>query len=79
MVASGSSGACAATNYLSSGWEADPDDLPWCCICNADAHIRCYDCDNDLYCTQCFSEGHEQFGLFDHKYAPFEPLSSRAV
>ena len=79
IVASGSSGACAATNYLSSGWEADPDDLPWCCICNADAHIRCYDCDSDLYCTQCFSEGHEQFGLFDHKYAPFEPLSSRAV
>jgi hypothetical protein len=77
-VASGSSSACAATNY-SSGWEVDPDDLPWCCICNADAHIRCYDCDNDLYCTHCFSEGHEQFGLFDHKYAPFEPLSSRAV
>lgn len=77
-TASGSSGACAATNYLSmaSGWEADPEDLPWCCICNSDAHIRCCDCDNDLYCTQCFSEGHEQFGLFDHKYAPFEPPSS---
>ena len=78
-VAGGSSeGACAATKYP-SGWEVDPDDLPWCCICNADAHIRCYDCDNDLYCTQCFSEGHEQFGLFDHKYTPFEPLTSRAV
>ena len=48
-------------------------DLPWCCICNEDATIRCYDCDDDLYCTRCFSEGHEQFGLFDHKYAPFEP------
>ena len=77
-----SGGACAAANYPSttaSGLGLDPDDLPWCCICNADAHIRCYDCDNDLYCTQCFSEGHEQFGLFDHKYAPFEPLTSRAV
>ena len=71
--------ACAATNYRSGWGGVDPDDLPWCCICNADAHIRCYDCDNDLYCTQCFSEGHEQFGLFDHKYAPFEPLTSRAV
>ena len=84
-------GACAAPSSSSSsssssgavvsgsGWVIDPDELPWCCICNADAHIRCYDCDSDLYCTQCFSEGHEQFGLFDHKYAPFEPLTSRAV
>ena len=85
-VLNSSGGASAAvTNYLpssggaASGWGLDPNDLPWCCICNADAHIRCYDCDNDLYCTQCFSEGHEQFGLFDHKYAPFEPLVSRAV
>lgn len=79
-TASGVGGACAATNYpTTSGWEVDPDDLPWCCICNSDAHIRCFDCDNDLYCTQCFSEGHEQFGLFDHKYAPFDPSSSRVV
>ena len=49
------------------------DQLPWCCICNQDATIRCFDCDSDLYCMQCFSEGHEQFGLFDHHYAPFEP------
>lgn len=78
-TASSSGGACATTKYTSSEWEMDSDDLPWCCICNADAQIRCYDCDDDLYCTQCFSEGHEQFGLFDHKYAPFEPLISRAV
>lgn len=80
-TASGVGGACAAaTNYpMTSGWEAGPDDLPWCCICNSDAHIRCFDCDNDLYCTQCFSEGHEQFGLFDHKYAPFDPSSSRVM
>lgn len=80
-TASASGGACAAAATNSaSGWAwGDSGDLPWCCICNADAQIRCYDCDDDLYCMQCFSEGHEQFGLFDHKYAPFEPPSSRAV
>lgn len=63
-------GASAASNY----WSNDSDDeLPWCCICNRDATLRCYDCDDDLYCTRCFSEGHEQFGLFDHRYAPYQP------
>jgi hypothetical protein len=63
------SGAVGGRNY---GF-GDNDDLPWCCICNEDATIQCFDCDGDLYCTRCFSEGHEQFGLFDHKYGPFEP------
>lgn len=49
------------------------DDLPWCCICNDDASISCHDCDGDLYCQRCFTEGHQQFGLVDHKYAPFQP------
>ena len=48
------------------------DELPWCCICNDDATICCYDCDDDLYCKRCFSEGHQQFGLYDHQYAPFQ-------
>lgn len=79
-TASGSGGGAAAATNSASGWAwGDSNDLPWCCICNTDAQIRCYDCDDDLYCMQCFSEGHEQFGLFDHKYAPFEPPSSRAV
>lgn len=49
------------------------DELPWCCICNDDAQLRCEDCDGDLYCKRCFSEGHQQFGLFDHQYVLFEP------
>ena len=63
--------AAAATPY---GYQAfgEEGELPWCCICNDDASVRCYDCDSDLYCTRCFSEGHEQFGLFDHHYAPYE-------
>lgn len=59
---------------LAAAYEGD-DDLPWCCICNEDASIRCYDCDGDLYCSRCFSEGHESFGLFDHRYVAYEPPS----
>ena len=63
----------AETTPKGTGHSGDNDDCPWCCICNEDATLRCYDCEDDLYCTRCFSEGHEQFGLFDHRYAPFEP------
>ncbi len=62
-----------ATRMGGGGGACGVDELPWCCICNDDATIRCYDCDNDLYCQRCFSEGHQQFGLYDHQYAPFEP------
>lgn len=68
----GASGGTASASAAANCWSKDDDELPWCCICNSDATLRCYDCDNDLYCTTCFSEGHEQFGLFDHHYAPYE-------
>jgi len=28
-------------------------------ICNKDADLVCLGCDNDLYCTECWKEGHE--------------------
>ena len=66
--------ATAAGGYTSWGKE---DEFPWCCICNNDAVLRCQECDGDLYCQRCFSEGHEQFGLFDHHYTLYEQPARR--
>jgi hypothetical protein len=30
----------------------------WCVICNDDATLKCLGCDNDLYCQNCWMEGH---------------------
>ncbi|KAI4223301.1 MAG: hypothetical protein L6R36_005537 [Xanthoria steineri] len=34
----------------------------WCTICLADATVRCPGCDNELFCTRCWREGHEGEG-----------------
>jgi len=36
----------------------DEDIDTWCCICNEDATIKCIGCDGDLYCADCWKEGH---------------------
>jgi len=51
---------------------AEPKELPWCVICNADAVVRCKGCDGDLYCTECFREGHRGEDLREHSTVQFK-------
>ncbi|ODN75189.1 hypothetical protein L202_06387 [Cryptococcus amylolentus CBS 6039] len=36
----------------------DEDTDTWCCICSKDATLQCIDCDDDLYCEECWRDGH---------------------
>jgi len=40
------------------GKPKDADVESWCIICCDDATLRCLGCDGDLYCGNCWNEGH---------------------
>lgn len=58
------------SNTKSTPGFTDEDIDTWCIICSDDATLRCIGCDGDLYCTNCWMEGHrgEDAGFEERKH-----------
>lgn len=39
----------------------------WCCICNDNGHVKCRDCDDDVFCNRCFKEQHGRNNIEQHQ------------
>jgi len=50
----------------------EPEELPWCVICNEDALVRCLGCGGDLYCTACYKEFHVGEDPNEHRVEKFK-------
>jgi len=49
----------------------DDDELPFCCICEEDASVRCVDCEMDIFCQRCYRECHVEIEVTDHRTVPY--------
>jgi len=56
----------------SSKTAGEPEELPWCVICNEDASVRCLGCDGDLYCSACYKEFHVGEDPNEHRVEKFK-------
>ncbi|KAF7257158.1 hypothetical protein EG68_05673 [Paragonimus skrjabini miyazakii] len=63
---------------MEPGVQSTEDELPWCCICNRNAQLRCVDCDGDLFCQSCYRRTHQGRDMKRHQTISYGPsLGSR--